>query len=375
MIKAYKYRLNPTVHQKEQFMQHIGACRFTYNWALEQKIKSYKNGKTNLSRFDLQHMVVHDLKKENVWLKEVNSQSLLNSLINLELAFTKFFREKKGFPRFKSKKNPSKSFSVPQHYTIDFDNNTIKLPKIGMVKARLHRQFEGILKTATVSVNNIGQFHISILVDDEKEVPVKQLFGEHTIIGIDVGLKHFATLSNGTKINNPRNLQKSSPKLSILQRRLSRKQKGSNNRNKAIYKVAKQHLKISNQRKDFLHKLTTQLIRENQAIAIETLNIAGMLKNQHLAKSISDVSWSEFFRQLEYKSKWYGKTVLKIGRFEPSTKICSVCGYYSHEMTLSVREWKCLECDTTHDRDINAAKNIKSFALRSKNLLTVGTTG
>lgn len=375
MIKAYKYRLYPSKSQKESFIKHIGACRFTYNWALEQKIKSYEKNRTNLSRFDLQYMVVHTLKKENEWLTEVNSQSLLNSLINLESAFTKFFREKKGFPNFKSRKNPVQSFHIPQHYVIDFENNTIKLPKIGLVKAKLHQTFEGKLKTATVSMNSAKQFHISILVDDEKELPNKQSFDESTTIGVDVGIKHFATLSDETKIDNPRYLQKSSMKLSVLQRRLSRKQKGSNNRNKARLAVARQHLKISNQRKDFLHKTTSKLISENQAVAVETLNIKGMIKNHYLAKAISDVSWSEFFRMLEYKAEWYGKTLLKIGQFEPSTKICNVCGYYKHEMILSVREWKCPECGAVHDRDINAALNIKAFALQSQNLLTVGTTG
>jgi len=258
---------------------------------------------------------------------------------------------------------------------VNFANKTIKLPKIGLVKAKLHRRFEGVLKTATVSMNNVGQFYISILVDDGKELPTKQPFDEQTTIGVDVGLKHFATLSNGTKIANPKHLHNSSQKIAVLQRRLSRKQKGSSTRNKARIAVAKQHLKISNQRKDFLHKTTSKLIGENQAIAVETLNVKGMLKNHNLAKAITDVSWSEFFRQLEYKAEWYGKTVLKIGRFDPSTKICSACGYYNHEMTLSVREWKCHECNAVHDRDINAALNVKSFALQSQNLLTVGTTG
>lgn len=374
MLKAYKFRLYPNDEQTNTFHQHFGAVRFVYNWALEHKIKVYETEKRTLSRFDLNKMLP-DHKNENEWLKTSNSQSLQSASIDLESAFTKFFREKKGFPKFKSRKNLVQSFHVPQHYAIDFENNTIKLPKIGLVKAKIHRYFEGLLKTATVLMNSIGQFHISILVDDEKDIPAKQQFTEQTTIGVDVGLKHFATLSDGTKIDNPKHLYNSSQKLSVLQRRLSRKQKGSNNRNKSRKVVAKQHLKISNQRKDFLHKTTSKLIRENQAIAIETLNIKGMLKNHCLAKSISDVSWSEFFRQLEYKAEWYGKTVLKIGQFEPSTKICNQCGHYNHEMILSVRKWKCDGCGTIHDRDINAAKNIKSFALQSQNLLTVGTTG
>ena len=374
MLKAYKFRLYPTYKQMNTFAQQFGAVRFVYNWALEQKIKMYENENRSLSRFDLNKMLP-ELKQENKWLKETNAQSLQETNIDLESAFTKFFREKKGFPNFKSRKNQVQSFHVPQHYLVDFDNNTVKLPKIGIVKAKLHRHFEGALKTATVSMNSTRQYHISILVDDGKEDPAKQPFDESTTIGVDVGIKHFATISDGTKIDNHRHLQSSSLKLSVLQRRLSRKQKGSSNRNKARLKVAKQHLKISNQRKDFLHKTTSKLTSENQAIAVETLNIKGMLKNHRLAKSISDVSWSEFFKQLEYKAKWYGKIVLTIGQFEPSTKICNVCGYYNHKITLSVREWKCPECNTVHDRDINAALNIKTFALQKQNLLTVGTTG
>ena len=374
MLKAYKYRLYPTDEQKKMLSQHFGAIRFIYNFSLEQKIKAYEKDKINLSRFDLTKMLPK-LKNENKWLKDVNAQSLQGTLINLESAFTKFFREKKGFPKFKSKKNTVQSFSVPQHYKVDFDNSTIKLPKIGIIKSVLHRKFEGKLKTATVSINSVGQYYISILVDDGKEIPVKQVFTENTTIGVDVGIKHFATLSDGTKINNPKHLYNSSKKLTVLQRRLSKKQRGSNNRNKTRIAVAKQHLKIANQRKDFLHKVSHKLISENQAVAIETLNVSGMLKNHCLAKSISDVSWSEFFRQLEYKANWYSKTILRIGQFEPSTKICSSCGYYNHKITLADRDWKCPECHTVHDRDINAAINIKKMALQKQNLLTVGTTG
>lgn len=374
MLKTHQFRLYPNNKQRERFIQHFGAVRFVYNWALEQKIEAYETQNKRLSRFDLTKMLPK-LKRENKWLKETNSQSLQAANKDLESAFMGFFREKKGFPKFKSRKNLIQSFHVPQHYRIDFDNNIIKLPKIGWIKTKLHRQFEGILKTATITMNNTGQFHISILVEDEKDIPIKQLFNESTTVGVDVGLKHFAILSNGTKIDNPKYLSNSSHKLSVLQRRLSRKQKGSNNRNKARKIVAKQHLKITNQRKDFLHKTTSKLIRENQAIAVENLDVKGMLKNRYLAKSILDVSWSEFFKQLEYKAEWYGKTLLKIGRFEPSTKICSVCGYHNYEMTLSVREWKCPKCNTKHDRDINAAKNIKTFALQKQNLFTVGTTG
>jgi putative transposase len=370
MLKAYKYRLYPNKEQEEHFMQHIGACRFTYNWALEQKIKAYETEKKHLSRFYLQEMVVKELKVTYEWLKDVNSQSLLNALINLESAFTKFFREKKGFPNFKSRKNPLQSFQIPQHYTVDFETNTIKLPKIKQpIKAKLHRKFEGKLKTATVSKTATGKFYISVLVDDGKEKPNTQYFDDNSTIGIDVGIKDFAITSNGDKIDNPRHLKNSMKRLTVLSKRLSKKQKGSKNRAKARLAVSKLHEKISNQRADFLHKTSSKIISENQAIAIESLNVSGMLKNHCLAQSISDVSWSMFFNQLEYKAEWYGKTILRIGQFEPSTKICNVCGFHNKDITLKIREWQCPTCNTHHDRDINAAINIKKFALQNQNLI------
>ncbi len=370
MLRAYKYRLYPNKEQTEHFMQHIGACRFTYNWALEQKIKAYETEKKHLSRFDLQETVVKELKVTYEWLKDVNSQSLLNALINLESAFTKFFREKKGFPKFKSRKNPLQSFHIPQHYTVDFETNTIKLPKIKQpIKAKLHRKFEGKLKTATVSKTATGKFYISILVDDGKEKTDTQYFDDNSTIGIDVGIKDFAITSNGDKIDNPKYLRNSMQRIKVLQKRLSKKQRGSKNRAKARLAVSKLHERISNQRADFLHKTSSKIISENQAVAIESLNVSGMLKNHHLAQSISDVSWSMFFNQLEYKAEWYGKTILRIGRFEPSTKICNVCGFHNKDITLKIREWQCPICKTTHDRDINAATNIKKFALQNQNLI------
>lgn len=370
MFKAYKYRLYPNEKQKEQIIQHVGSCRFIYNWALDKKIKMYNTEGKHLSRFELQKELVHKLKKENEWLNDINAQSLLGALINLESAFTGFFRKKGGFPKFKSKKNTIQSFHIPQNCKVDFQNNTVKLPKIKQpVKARLHRKFNGKTKTATISMTRTGKIYISILVDDEKEQPEKQSFDSDSTTGIDVGLTHFATLSNGEKIDNPRLLKNSITRLKVLQKRMSKKKKGSNNRNKARLKVAKQHEKIANQRKDFLHKLSHRLISENQAIAIETLNVTGLMKNHHLAQAISDVSWGEFFRMLEYKAEWHGKTLLRIGQFKPSSKICNVCGHHNHGLTLANRKWHCPGCDTLHDRDINAALNIKNFALQKQNLI------
>lgn len=370
MLKAYKFRMYPKKEQEELFSKHIGACRFIYNWALENKIKSYEAEGKSVSRFTLNKMLPN-LKKEHDWLKEVNSQSLQGATLNLENAFTKFFREKRGFPKFKSKKNPVQSFSVPQHYKVDFENNKIKIPKIGWVKTKLHRRYEGIEKTATISRTSTGKFYISILVDDEREYPKKEILNDTSTIGVDVGIKDFAVLSNGEKFDNPKYLKNSMQRMKVLQKRLSRKQKGSKNREKAKLAVAKLHERISNQRNDFQHKLSFKMISENQAIALETLNVNGMLKNHCLAQHIGDASWSSFVTKLEYKAEWYGKTILRIGQFEPSTKICSVCGYYNNELTLADREWDCPDCKSKHDRDINAAINIKKFALDKQNLIGI----
>lgn len=370
MLKAYKYKLEPTTEQKVLIEKHIGSCRYIYNWALSLKVKSYEETGKSLSQFDINKRIT-SLKVENKWLGEVNSQSLQGMTRNLESAFTRFFREKKGFPNYKSKKNPVQSFPVPQHYSVDFENNTVKLPKIGVVKAKLHRVFEGKLKTATISKSRTGKYYISILVDNGKELPAKETFSEITTIGVDVGIKDFAVLSTGEKIENPRYLKSSLKRLKVLQKRVSRKQKGSKNREKAKQRLAVLHDKITNQRNDFQNKLSFKLISENQAIALETLNVKGMVKNHHLAQAISDSAWSSFVTKLEYKAEWAGKTILRIGRFEPSSKLCSVCGYHNSELTLKDREWTCPDCKTKHDRDINAAINIKKFALIDQNLIGV----
>ncbi|WP_048902208.1 IS200/IS605 family element RNA-guided endonuclease TnpB [Methanohalophilus mahii] len=370
MLRAYKYRMYPDENQIEMFHKHFGACRYIYNWALENKIKSYEQEGKSISRFELNGKI-RMLKREFEWLKEVNSQSLQGATLNLDNAFTRFFREKKGFPKFKSRKNPVQSFSVPQHYQVDFEKNKVKLPKIGWIKTKLHRNFEGVCKTATVSKTSTDKYFISILVDGGKELPVKQEFDIDTTIGVDVGIKDFAIMSNGDKIENPKHLKNTIERLKVLQQRLSGKEKGSANRQKAKLAVAKLHEKIANQRNDFQHKLSHKLISENQAIALETLNVNGMLKNHCLAQSISDASWSSFVSKLEYKAEWCGKTVLRIGQFEPSTKICNVCGFHNKNITLSNRNWQCPDCGTKHDRDVNAAINIKKFALNKQNLIGI----
>jgi putative transposase len=370
MLKAYKYRLYPNETQKTFFEKQFGACRWVYNWALDQKIKTYELTGKSISMFTLVNSLT-TLKKteEHKWLSESITQSLQMSIRNLDNAFTRFFREKKGFPKFKSRKNPVQSFQLPQHYSVNFEDSNVKLSKIGKIKTSFSRKFEGTLKTATVSKTSTQKYYISILVEDSKELPEKRSFDETNTIGVDVGIKEFAVISSGEKIENPKYLKNSLQKLKMLSRRLSKKVKGSNNYKKAKLKLALLHEKISNQRNDFQHKLSKKLVCENQAIALETLKVCNMIKNHCLAQSISDAGWSSFVTKLEYKAEWSGKTILRIGTFAPSSKLCSVCGYHNSNLTLAVREWQCPTCNTLHDRDINAAINIKKFALIDQNLI------
>jgi putative transposase len=291
----------------------------------------------------------------------VNSQSLQQSLFNLDEAYKRFFKHKSNFPKFK-KKSSRQSCRFPQNNEICFDNKKIRLRGIGYIDISIDRVFDGKIKSATVSKDPSGKFFASILVDNGKELPKTEPYSEETTIGLDLGLSYFVTLSNGDKVSNPRFLKHSLDRLKREQRRLSRKQKGSKNRNKQRIRVALAHEKIRNQRNDFHHKLSTRLIRENQAVAIEDLNVSGMVRNRRLSRAISDVGWSEFVRQLKYKAEWYGKTVLQIGRFEPSSKFCT-CGVVNKSLKLSDRIWACTSCGVIHDRDILAANNIKCFAL------------
>ena len=294
--------------------------------------------------------------------------SLQSSIRNMDAAFTRFFREKKGFPKFKSKKAPSKSFKYVQKVEIDFENNLIKLPKVGWVKLFMNRTFDGKIGTVTVSKNSVGRYHVSLLVDDGKELPEKYPVKYDTSVGIDVGIKDFAVLSNGDVYGNPKYLEKAEARLKVLQRRLSRKQKGSNRRDRARKLVARQYEKVRNCRTNFIHQVTSRIVRENQTIIVEDLNVKGMVKNHHLAKVISSASWHEFFRQLEYKCQWNGKNLIRIGRFEPSSKMCT-CGYVNKELKLSQRKWTCPNCGQQNDRDLLAAINIKRFGLQEQNLI------
>lgn len=363
MLKAYKYRLYPTKEQTGLINKHIGSCRFVYNLALETKQTAYAGSKINLSIFDLIKQLP-DLKKELEWLKEVNSQSLQFAIRNLDVVYTRFFKAQGGFPKYKSKHRGKQSFSVPQNISIVDDRLLIgKFP--GGIKIVLHRPIKGAIKQATISRTPTGKYFVSVLCDTDEQCSPKPDITEDKAVGVDLGIKSFLVTSDSEVFDNPKYLKKTLPKLKYTQRKYS-KHKGK----KTKYRLARIHEIVANQRKDFLHKASYKLISENQTICIEDLNISGMLKNHHLAKSISDAGWGMFVTMLEYKAEWYGVNILKIGRFDPSSKTCSECGYINKELTLKDREWTCPSCGSVLDRDINAACNIKSFAL--KNYLSEG---
>ena len=368
MLRAYKYRIYPTEEQKVLLAKTFGCCRFVYNWALNLKIEAYKLEKKSVAYKEVQNRMVNELKKENQWLTEVNSQALLNSIRNLDTAYKNFFRDTHavGFPRFKSRKN-RQSFQCPQHCSVDFGKGTVSIPKAKDIPAVLHRRFKCIVKTVTVSMTPSGKYFASVLVDTAiQELPVSPIQGD-TALGIDLGIKSLAVCSDGRTFDNPKNLQHSLDRLALLQKRLSRKQKGSANRNKARIRVARLQEHIANCRKDNLHKITHVLTHDSQVrtLCMENLNVKGMQSNHHLAQAVGDASFGMFLTMLEYKCRWYGVNLVKIDRFAPSSKTCGQCGYVYKGLKLSERSWTCPECGTHHDRDFNAACNIKEFGLKA----------
>ena len=364
MLKAYKYRLYPNKGQKEQIQKTFWCCRFVYNQTLSHRKEVYEAKKESMSRIDCNNWKNQVLKKEYEWLNEVDKFALDNAIINMDLSYQKFFKEHAGYPKFKSKRNNKKSYSnnfTNGNIEVSFEKNKIKLPKLKWVKAKIHREFEGKIKSATISQVPSGKYFVSVLVETEHE----SMETTDAMIGIDLGIKDLLITSDGEKFDNIRTTKKYEDKLTKEQRKLSHKVKGSKNWNKQRIKVARIHEKIHNTRIDNLHKISHKLVSENQVIISEDLAVSNMVKNHNLAKAISDCGWYELTRQLSYKSEWNNRQYIKIGRFVPSSQTCNVCGYINQKTKdLSVREWTCHQCGAVHDRDINAAINILNEGLR-----------
>jgi putative transposase len=358
--QAFKFRLYPNAEQRHALACQFGCSRFVYNHFLAERMDFYAahkgEKKQGLNYNDTAGMLTA-LKRqpEYPWLNDVNSQSLQQSLKDLDTAFGNFFEGRTKFPKFKSRRD-KQTFRVPQHFTLDTRLGRLTLPKLEPIKIVVHRPVIGTLKSVTISRSSSGRYFASILCEIEVADPALKCQGKER--GVDLGLKSFAVTSDGEKMDPPQYLRQAEKKLVHLQRELSRKQKGSRNREKARVKVARQHEKVANQRKDFHHQLSYRLIDESQAIYVEGLNVKGMLANHALAKSISDVGWGEFLRQLEYKAERGGCRFGAIDRFFPSSKRCHQCGYIKADLTLADREWDCPQCHTHHDRDVNAAINI-----------------
>lgn len=362
-MQSYKFKLQPNKEQKEKLDNMFGCSRFTWNYFLDLNNKIYLEAKEkdlkkkHLNYYDCANQLTK-LKIKNEWLKEANSQSLQQTLKDLDIAYNKFFDKKGGFPNFKSKKN-KQSFRIPQFFRLEDNQSVFPKFKDG-IKTIVHRKVEGNIRYATISKTKTGKYFVSIATDFE----VKKKRISDNQIGIDLGIKDFAILSDGKKYS----LKIKEGNIKFLYKQVSKKKKGSSNRNKARLKLAKRYEKIDNQKQDFQHKLSDKICKENKLIAIEDLNIKGMVKNYCMAKSILNQSWYSFIIKLEYKSKRYGSQIVKNKRFYPSSKTCSHCGFVNQELTLADREWQCPQCNTKLDRDINASQNILAQVLRELNL-------
>ena len=362
MEKSYRFRMYPNKEQERLIQKTFGCVRYVYNYFLDKRIKTYKEENKTLGAYECIKLLT-DLKKEFEWLKEPDKCALQNAIKDLDIAYRLFFKKSNsGFPRFKTKKDKHQAYrSSYSNNNIVFMGNKIKLPKLGLIKIRGNLIPEGRIINATIKQNPSGRYYLSLCC---KDVVIKNLPKTNKIVGIDLGLKDFAITSDGKKYNNSKYLTNGLKKLAFLERSLSRKTKDGSNYNKARIKVAKYYEKITNQRHDFLKKISTELIKNYDIICVETLKIQNLIKNKNLARTIHDTSWYYFLSQLEYKAKWYDKTIIKIDTFYPSSQLCSVCGYKNKDIkNLKIRVWKCPCCNTIHDRDINAAKNILNKGL------------
>lgn len=357
--KAFKVRLCPTPDQQKQINKTIGCARWVYNHFLAWHLEVYKAEKRYLSYAECSAMLTQIKATPGTeWLADVDKFALQNSLKNLDESYKNFFEGRTGYPKFKSKRGPKQSYQTNltnNNIRVDSKHHRTKLPKVGWVEYVVDgREIPGAIVNVTVSRSPSGKYFASILC----KVVVKTLPAKPSEVGIDMGLKKFAILSTGEVVENPKYYVKAQKKLARLQRAHSKKKKGSKNREKARLKVARQHEKVANQRRDFQHKLSRRLVVENQVISMEDLRIENMVKNHKLAKAISDAGWGEFQRMVEYKSAWYDRVFVKVDPFYPSSKLCEKCGTKNAMLTLSDREWQCPECGAIHNRDLNAAKNI-----------------
>jgi len=423
MLRAYKFRIYPTADQQQYLSRCFGASRYVWNWALKNIKDNYNHveimrygwgGNIDTMNYeDALTMKFHGCKDKKLdifaldvtkcsllltssgkrkanslpnalqnepglsdispWLNDVPNKILRYSLRNLGVAFKNFFKANKngshsGYPANKKLRDNQSIQFQGEDVNLDSRTGLLSVTKIKNIEIRLHRSFTGKIKTTTISKTKSGKYYVSFQVDDGMELPLTKSISMDKVLGIDVGLNSYIATSNGEKIDGLKPLRESEKRMVVVQKRFSRKQKGSKNSGKVRIRLARIHEKIANQRLDFQHKLSHQLINDNDAIVLESLNITGMLKNHCLAKSISDAAWSEFMRQLKYKAAWAGKTVVEIGQWEPSSKTCHSCGYKLDELSLDVREWTCPRCNTKHDRDINAAKNIKAFGMQTLSL-------